>query len=227
MTITHEDVGILLFTLEAAAVATVLIFPLALVLAGGMRKLPSAVRPFAEAVLSLPLVLPPTAVGFLLLVILSRRGSVGALLERAGIEIVFTPAAVVIAAAVMAFPLMFRSFRVAIDAAEFRYFDIARTLGAGPVKAFVRVVLPLSWRGLLAGVVLAYCRAIGEFGATMLIAGNIPGRTQTIALGIFQRVESGHEEKAVILLLFAVAIALGAMAASEWLMRSHQRRVSR
>ncbi|HUO85483.1 MAG TPA: molybdate ABC transporter permease subunit [Thermoanaerobaculia bacterium] len=219
-----SDLPILLFTLKIGLFSTLLVFPLALALAAVIRFLPAGPRVAVEVFGSLPLVLPPTAVGLLLLEMLSRDTPAGAFILNRGIEVLFTPTAVVVATSVMSFPLMFRSFRVAIDSVDPRYYGVARTLGAGPAGAFFRVVLPLSWRGLAAGVLLGWTRAIGEFGATVMVAGNIPGRTQTLALAIYQRVQSGREETAIPLVLFAVILALIAVAGSEWLSWTQTRR---
>ena len=201
-----SDLGIVMFTVKMAAVSTVVIAPLALALAAWSWRA-GAKGIVLDAIGALPLVVPPTAVGFLLLEMLSRRAPLGRLLDRAGIDVLFTPKAVIIACGVMAFPLMFTAFRVAIETTERRYFDIARTLGASPSRAFARVTLPLAWRGLLSGVLLAFCRALGEFGATILIAGNIPGRTQTLALAIYDRVQGGHDPEAAVLVFYVIAIA--------------------
>src|SRR5258708_26849845 len=215
---------ILLFTLAVAAISTVCIAPVALALAawawrGGTKGV------VGDGLGGLPLVVPPTAVGFVLLEILSRRSAIGALLERIGVEILFTPKAVVLACAVMAFPLMFTAFRVAIETTDRRYFDVARTLGASPVRAFAQVTLPLAWRGLLSGVLLAFCRALGEFGATILIAGNIPGRTQTMALAIYDRVQNGNDHEAAVLVAAVVGIAWVLVSISSILIMQQRRRL--
>jgi molybdate transport system permease protein len=217
-----SDFGIVVFTLKVALISTVAIAPFALALAAWSWRASGVTRTIVDAVGTLPLVMPPTAVGYILLELLSRQHAIGRAIP---FDILFTPAAVVIACAVMSFPLMFNAFRTAIDDSNERYFDIARTLGASRIGAFVRVTLPLAWRGLAAGVVLAWCRAIGEFGATILIAGNIPGRTQTLALAIFDRVQSG--ESATTLLLYVVVIAFAAVVASELLSRAQRRRFAR
>jgi molybdate transport system permease protein len=214
---------ILLFTITIAAISTICIAPVALALAAwswraGTKGL------VVDAIAALPLVLPPTAIGFVMLEILSRRSPVGALLQRMGVEILFTPKAVVLACGVMSFPLMFTAFRVAIETSDRRYFDVARTLGASPVGAFLRVTLPLAWRGLLSGLLLAFCRALGEFGATILIAGNIPGRTQTLALAIYDRVQNGSDREAAILVLYVVAMAWVLVAISSVLIAQQRRR---
>jgi molybdate transport system ATP-binding protein len=144
-------------------------------------------------------VLPPTAVGLVLLEALGRRSPLGGWLASHGLEVVFTWKAVVLAMAVMSFPLLVRSARTAFEEVDPRLVGLARTLGCGPLAAFRRVTLPLAWRGLLAGVVLAFSRALGEFGATVMIAGNIPGRTQTLALAIFHDNQLGKDDRALVL----------------------------
>ena len=215
---------ILLFTLAVAAISTVCIAPVALALAAWSWRA-GAKGLVLDALAALPLVVPPTAVGFVLLEVLSRRSAVGALLERIGVEVLFTPKAVVLACAVMSFPLMFTAFRVAIETTDRRYFDVARTLGASPVRAFARVTLPLAWRGLLSGVLLAFCRALGEFGATILIAGNIPGRTQTMALAIYDRVQNGNDHEAAVLVALVVGIAWLLVSISSILIVKQRRRL--
>lgn len=218
---------VLFFTLRIAAVSTAVIFPIALILATVSRSLRARSRAILDSVCSLPLVLPPTAVGFLLLEILSRRGILSGIWQTVDVEILFTPVAVGIAAAVMSFPLMYRAFRTTLDGADFRYFDVARTLGDTPLRAFFRIVVPLSWQGILSGVLLSYCRALGEFGATILIAGNIPGRTQTLSLAIYQDVQSGQERDALVLVIYIVVLAFAAIALSEWLMQRHRAKLAR
>jgi molybdate transport system permease protein len=215
---------VLLFTLAVAAISTVCIAPVALALAAWSWRA-GAKGLVLDALAALPLVVPPTAVGFVLLEILSRRSAVGALLERIGVEVLFTPKAVILACAVMSFPLMFTAFRVAIETTDRRYFDVARTLGASPVRAFARVTLPLAWRGLLSGVLLAFCRALGEFGATILIAGNIPGRTQTMALAIYDRVQNGNDHEAAVLVAVVVGIAWVLVSISGILIMKQRRRL--
>jgi len=177
-----------------------------------------------ETVLSLPLVLPPTAVGLVLLELLGRRTPLGAFLARHGIDVVFTWKAVILAMAIMSFPLLVRSARTAFEEVDPRLTALARTLGCGPVSAFFRVTLPLAWRGILAGVVLAFSRALGEFGATVMVAGNIPGKTQTLALAIFHNNQIGRDDRALALAAVTVAIAFAALWATEWITRRHSRR---
>jgi molybdate transport system permease protein len=149
--------------------------------------------------------------------LLAKDAPIGRALEALGIEIAFTWRAAALAAAVMAFPLFVRSARTALEEIDPRLLGVARTLGDGPFRAFRRVALPLAWRGIVAGALLSFCRALGEFGATILIAGNIPGKTQTLALAIFQRAQSGHDDDALRLVVLTSFIALAAVWASELL----------
>jgi molybdate transport system permease protein len=177
-----------------------------------------------ETVLSLPLVLPPTAVGLVLLELLGRRTPLGAFLAGHGVEVVFTWKAVILAMAIMSFPLLVRSARTAFEEVDPRLTGLARTLGCGPMAAFLSVTLPLAWRGILAGVVLAFSRALGEFGATVMVAGNIPGKTQTLALAIFHNNQIGRDDRALVLAAVTVAIAFMALWATEWITRRRSRR---
>ena len=221
-----SEVGLLALSVKIAALSTIVIVLPALALAAWSWRRSGAFHTFVDALAMLPLILPPTAVGFVLLLLLGRRSMIGGMLERIGATILFTQTAAVIAAAVMSFPLMFVMFRAAIDGTDFRYFQIARTLGATPLRAFLRVTLPLAWRGVVAGVIVAFCRAIGEFGATAMIAGNIPGRTQTLALAIYQRVEAGRENDARILVIYVVLLALTSLIASEALISRERKRTA-
>jgi molybdate transport system permease protein len=148
-------------------------------------------RDLVEAAITLPLVLPPSVVGYGLLVLIGIHGPIGRLLAKYGYSLVFTWVAVAIAAAVVAFPLMYQSARGAFAGVNPNMEKAARTLGAGEVRIFFTITLPLAWPGVMSGLVLAFARALGEFGATLMVAGNIPGQTQTIPLAIYFAVESG------------------------------------
>jgi len=219
-----SDASILLLTLRVAAIATLLILPIGIFAAWRLSRRAGAGRTLAETLLSLPLVLPPTAVGLLLLELLSRSGPLGRLLDRLGIEILFTWKAVVLATAVMSFPLLVRPARTAFEEIEPRLLAMARSLGCGPIAVFRRVALPLAWRGVLSGTLLAFSRALGEFGATIMIAGNIPGRTQTMALAIFQRTHIGRDDAALRLVAITVVIAFTVVWTSEIVTRRRSRR---
>jgi molybdate transport system permease protein len=166
--------------------------------------------------------MPPVATGLILLELLGRRGVIGAQLHRLGIDVVFTWRAVVVAMSVMAFPLFVRSARVAFEQVSRRYEEIARTLGAGEPRVFLPITMPLAARGLAGGAVLAFARALGEFGATVLVAGNIPGQTSTISVSIYNLVQLGRDAQAMRLLGVSVLIAFAAVWTSEMLIRSRR-----
>ena len=199
------------FTIACAAGATLLILPPGVVLAWllARRKFPG--RGLVETFVSLPLVMPPVATGLILLMLLSRRGRVGAVLERLGIEVVFTWKAVVLAMAIMGLPLLVRTARAGFEQVNVRYERVAATLGAPPARIFLTISLPLAWPSVLAGAVLAFARALGEFGATIIVAGNIPGATRTLAVAIYGYAETGQDELALTLLLVSVVIAFAAL----------------
>lgn len=163
-------------------------------------------RDVLDGLFVLPLVLPPTVTGFGLLLLLGRNGPVGAVLDDwFGVRVVFTTAAAVIAAAVVSFPLMYGSAKAAFQSVDPRLEDAARTLGAGEARVFLAVTLPLSWPGLVQGITLSFARALGEFGATVMVAGNIPGETTTVPLAIFFLADAGEMRAAG-----AYALAIGA-----------------
>lgn len=214
-----EDFQIVLFTLKIATLSTLVILPPGVALGLALARYQGPGKGALETLLSLPLVLPPTAVGLVLLELLARRGVLGSQLAAHGIEIVFTWKAVLLATAVMSFPLLVRSARTAFEEVDPRLVGIARTLGCGPWRAFFRVTLPLAWRGVLAGIVLAFARALGEFGATVMVAGNIPGKTQTLALAIFHDNQIGQDAHALALTGVTVALAFVALWTTETITR--------
>lgn len=211
---------ILGLTLRTAALATVLIIPPGLAVAWLLARRQWRGKSLVETLVALPLVMPPVATGLLLLELLGRRGPVGGWLHRAlGVDIVFTWRAVVAAMMVMSFPLLVRAARVAFEEVSPRVEDIARTLGATETRVFTTITLPLASRGILGGMLLAFARAIGEFGATILVAGNIPGRTTTLSLAIYNFVQLGRDEDAYRLLGISVAIAFAAVWLTEAVLR--------
>lgn len=219
-----EALSVVVFTLEMAALGTLILIPPGIAVAYLLAHYRGPGRDLIETVLALPLVLPPTAVGMVLLEVFARRGLLGRALAAWGIEVVFTWKAVLLATSVMSFPLLVRSARAAFEDVDARLVGLARTLGASPMRAFFRVSLPLAWRGCLAGVVLAFCRALGEFGATIMIAGNIPGRTRTLALAIFHESQLGHDDRALVLAGITAALAFVALWSVELLARRREGR---
>jgi molybdate transport system permease protein len=184
-------------------------------------------RVLVDVLVHLPLVLPPVTVGYLLLVGLGRRSAAGTFLaETFGIELAFSTGAAVVASAVMGFPLMVRAVRLSFEHVDHGLEEVAHTLGAGPVKVFATVTLPLALPGVLTGATLAFARSLGEFGATIAFAGNIPGETRTVPLAVFsQMLSPGGEESAARLVLLSVALSMGALLASEMLARRTRRRM--
>nr|WP_312485421.1 molybdate ABC transporter permease subunit [Achromobacter ruhlandii] len=191
----------LLLTLKVAGWATLLAAVAGTAAAYGLSRWRWPGRDLLDAVLTLPLVLPPTVLGYYLLVLLGRRGVLGEKLAALGIELVFTWQGAVIAASVVAFPLVFKSARAAFENVDPQLESAARVLGVREAGVFFRVTLPLAARGILAGVLLAFARALGEFGATLMIAGNLPGRTQTLSVAIYEAVQAGDDATANFLVL--------------------------
>src|SRR5690348_10085704 len=173
-------------------------------------------RAWIDGVLTLPLVLPPTVVGFFLLLTFGRRSFTGQVLEKIGVTIVFSWPATVIAATVVAFPLMYRTSLGALEQVNPTLLQAARTLGASEWAIFRRVQLPLAAPGVLAGTVLAFARAMGEFGATLMLAGNIPGRTQTMPIAIFSAAESGDMRGALLWVGLIVVLSLAMIRLLHW-----------
>ena len=221
---TAEAWQIVWFTCWVSGLSTLIIIPIGLLVAWSLARHEWPGKSLVETILSLPLVMPPVATGLLLLHVVGRRGPIGAFFyERLNLDIAFTWRAVVLAMAVMSLPLLVRSARVAFEGVNPRFEQIARTLGATNARVFFTITLPLARRGIVAGVILAFARALGEFGATIMVAGNIPGRTSTLSLAIFQHVQLGEDREALRLLGMAVVLAFVAVWTSEWILRRNPR----
>jgi molybdate transport system permease protein len=217
---TPEDWHLVGFTLGMAALSTAVLIPPGLWLAWLLARRNWPGKTWVETVVALPLILPPVATGLILLKLFSRRSWLGAFLwETFGLSVVFTWRGVVVALALMSLPLFVRSARVAFAGVNRRHEQIAASLGATPTRVFWTVSVPLARRGLLAGVLLAFARALGEFGATVVLAGNIPDRTQTLALAIYQSVQMGDDDHAFRLLMISLILAFVLAGTSEWLSR--------
>ncbi|MBO5552145.1 MAG: molybdate ABC transporter permease subunit [Lachnospiraceae bacterium] len=207
------DLSPLLITFKvsfaAAFFATVTAIPAAGAVTGLKRG-----RSVADALLSLPLVLPPTVVGFFLLILFGKNTAVGRMLEGLGIRVIFTAKGAAIASAVVAFPIIYRTARAAFEQLDSDLIDVARLIGYDKGRLLVKVFIPLSFHELASGVIIAFARAVGEFGATIMVAGNIPGRTRTMSIAVYTAMQSGNRELAyawtavILCLSFAVLIAL-------------------
>jgi molybdate transport system permease protein len=195
-------------SLETSVVATLVTLVAGLAAAAWRQRRTGPAMALVDGVCLLPLVLPPTVVGFFLLLLFGRNGPLGKLLLKLGATVVFSWPATVIAASVVAFPLMYLTARAALEQVDSRFLEAARTLGASEWRVFSAVALPLAWPGVLAGTILSFARALGEFGATLMLAGNIPGKTATIPIAIYFAVEADDVQRAVAWCLADVAISL-------------------
>lgn len=198
----------------ATAITTVLGVAAGFVLARG--RFPG--RNVLDTLLTLPMVLPPTVLGYYLLVLLGRRSPVGAwLFDVFGINLIFTWQGAVIAAATVAFPLVFKPARAAFESVDGQLEQAARVLGISNIAVFFRVTLPLAWRGILAGVLLAFARALGEFGATLMVAGSIPGKTQTLSVAVYEAVQAGQDDLANMLVYIISAVCVAVLLTAGYL----------
>jgi molybdate transport system permease protein len=223
---TVEDWQIVWFTAWVAALSTVIILPVGLATAWLLARHRWPGKSLVETVVSLPLVMPPVAAGLILLKLLGRRGAVGGYLhDHWNLDIVFTWRGVLIALGVMSFPLLVRSTRIAFEEVNPRLEQIARTLGASNARVFCTVTLPLALNGIVGGMLLAFARALGEFGATIMVAGYLPGKTATLSLAIYHSVQLREDDRAFRLLGMSVVLAFAAVWGSEWLMRRRRQRV--
>jgi molybdate transport system permease protein len=221
--VTTGALDALALSLQVALGATLAILPPGIALGWLLARREVRGKALVETLTALPLVLPPTAVGYLLLRLLARDGPLGERTLGVDLDLLFTWKGAVLASAVMSFPLVVRTARVAFEEVDPRLEAMARTLGLGPFATFVEVTLPLARRGLAAAAVLGYARALGEFGATILVAGNIPGRTQTLALAIFSDMQLGRDDDAMKLVGITVVLAFAALWITEALVRRPRR----
>ncbi|MBS0444996.1 MAG: molybdate ABC transporter permease subunit [Proteobacteria bacterium] len=196
-------------SLKVALWATLIAAVLGIAVGYALSRRPFIGRELLDSVLLLPMVLPPTVLGYYLLVVIGRRGVIGGWLDRTlGIHLIFTWQGAVIAASVVAFPFVCKSARAAFEGVDPQMEQAARVLGVSETGIFFRVTLPLAWRGILAGVLLAFARALGEFGATLMVAGSIPGRTQTLSIAVYEAVQAGQDDIANLLVLITSATCI-------------------
>ena len=223
MIFSFETWQITLFSISVGLASTLLILPFGISLAWLFARKEWPLKSVLETIVLLPLVMPPVSTGLILLKIFGRRSPLGQWLYERGIEIVFNWKGVLIAMSVMSFPLLVRSVRTSFAEVNPRLEQIAATLGASPLRIFFVITMPLAYKGIVAGALLAFSRALGEFGATILLAGNIPGQTQTLSLAIYNYVQLGKDSEAYTLLGITVALAFLFVWCSEWLLRSGKR----
>jgi molybdate transport system permease protein len=216
---TFEEWQIIWFTAWVAALSTIVILPFGLAAAWLLARHDWPGKTLFETIITLPLVMPPVATGLILLTCFGNSGIGGFIHKYLGFRIIFTWRAVLLALAVMSFPLLVRSTRVAFEGVNPRLEQIARTLGASNFRVFFTISVPLALRGIVSGMLLAFARALGEFGATVMVAGNITGKTTTISLAIFESVQDFQDTEAYRLLGVSVVLAFIAVWAGEWVIR--------
>ncbi|MBS0969566.1 molybdate ABC transporter permease subunit [Chimaeribacter arupi] len=216
-----------LLSLQVAGVAVLCSLPFGILMAWVLVRCRFPGKALLDSLIHLPLVLPPVVIGYLLLIGLGRRGLIGGwLYDTFGISFSFSWRGAALASAVVAFPLMVRAIRLALEAIDLRLEQAARTLGASPWRVFFTLTLPLSLPGIIVGAVLAFARSLGEFGATITFVSNIPGETRTLPLAMYTLIETpGAEAAAARLCVIAIVLSLGALLLSEWLARWSQRRL--
>jgi len=217
--LTDYEWAALLLSLKVAGYATLWLLPIGILLAWLLARSSFVGKGLIDSLVHLPLVLPPVVIGYLLLISMGRKGWLGQWLYQVfGISFSFSWRGAVLACMVIALPLMVRSIRLSLESVDRKLEQAARTLGASPVRVFFTITLPLTLPGILTGVMLAFARSLGEFGATISFVSNIPGETQTIPLAMFTFLETpGSEMQAARLCVISIAIALGSLFASEWL----------
>ena len=214
-----NDWQALALTLKVSTLATLFALIFGVGLAWVFAHCRFAGRTILDAVLTLPMVLPPTVLGYYLLVLFGRRGALGPWLEDTfGLQLVFTWKGAVVAATVVAFPLIFKSARAAFESVENNLENAARSLGSHEVAIFFRISLPLAARGIIAGMLLAFARAMGEFGATLMLAGNLPGRTQTLSMAVYDAVQAGESARANLLIILVSIVCVTILALSGYLL---------
>ncbi len=220
--------GIVILSLKVAFLAVLVALPLAIVMGKILAGPAFLGRSLLSAIVHLPLVLPPVVTGYALLIVFGRRGWIGSVLDDWGLGFTFSWVGAALAAGLMAFPLIVRPIRLAFETQSSDLNDMAKTLGAGSFKLFFKVALPLAWPGIIAGAVLGFAKALGEFGATITFVSNIPGETQTLSLAIYTLLQSPRGDGAA-LTLIAISIVLSfvAILASEWMTTSAQNRMER
>ena len=207
-----SDLSPLWISIKTAIISTIIVFFLGIAAAWFMCGYKGKAKGILDAILTLPLVLPPTVVGYILLIIIGKNSPIGKALSGMGINIIFTWWATVLAATIVAFPLMYRTSIGAFSQIDINMLNAARTLGLSEWKLFWKVAVPLAWPGVVAATMLGFARALGEFGATLMVAGSIPGKTETIPIAIYFAVESGENNTAIKWVLLIFVISLVAMA---------------
>ncbi|MBF7811257.1 molybdate ABC transporter permease subunit [Clostridium beijerinckii] len=204
----NMDFSPLWISIKTATLSTVITFFLGIIVSYWMSNFKGKSKGIIDGLFTLPLILPPTVVGFFLLLICGKNGPIGKLLDLFNTSLIFSWSATVIAAIVVSFPMMYRTTRSAFEQIDINILSAARTLGLSEFKIFYKIAIPLAMPGIIGGLVLSFARAMGEFGATLMLAGNIPGKTQTMPLAIFFAAEGGDMQKAILWVIIIVTLSL-------------------
>lgn len=210
-------------SLRVAGMATLFSFVAATLMAWLLARKKGPLPALLDALCTLPLVLPPTVLGYYLILLVGRRGLLGQWLADVGVNLIFSWQGAVVAATVVVFPLIYKSARAALEQVDPHLENAARTLGSSEWRVFVSVSLPLAWKGIFAGLMLAFARGMGEFGATLMIAGNIPGKTQTLALAIYDAFQAGNDLQATWLVIITSLACVSLLMAAELLLKVKRR----
>ena len=212
MRITPAEVAALSLSIKVALLSLVITFPLGLLVGWLLAKRAFPGKALLNTLVMCPLVLPPIVSGYLLLILLGRQGIIGGFIHQVfGIEIVFSEVAVVIAVSIISFPLLVRGIMTGMESVPVELENAARTLGASPIKVFWTITVPMAYRGIIGGTILGFSKSLGEFGATIMVAGNIPGKTQTMALAIFSAVHLGEDVSVYRLVFISTVVAFVAL----------------
>lgn len=209
----------LFISLKVAGTATAVSAFFAIMTAWMLSRRSGPMPAILDSLCSLPLVLPPTVLGYYLILLVGRRGLIGPWLHELGINLIFSWQGAVAAAVVVVFPLIYKSSRAAMEQVDHHYEEAAATLGASKLRILLSVTMPLAWKGILAGIVLAFARGMGEFGATLMVAGNIPGKTQTLALAIYSAFQAGDDARALLIVLVTSLLCCIALIGAELIFR--------
>ena len=214
----------LMLSLRVAGLATLFSLLASTLLARLLARRHGPLPSLIDSACTLPLVLPPTVLGYYLIMLVGRRGVFGQWLHEIGMDLIFSWQGAVTAATIVVFPLIYKSVRAALEQVDEHLENAARTLGASEWRIFIGISLPLAWKGIFAGIMLAFARGMGEFGATLMIAGNIPGKTQTLSLAIYAAFQAGDDERAVRLVIITSVVCMSLLMAAEMLVHLRRRR---
>ena len=218
------DISPLIISIKTSLVATLITFILGIVISYKIFWYKGRYESLIDTILTLPLVLPPTVVGFFILITIGKNGPVGMILKTIDVNLIFTWTATVISAVIVSFPIMYRSLKSSFEQIDNNMIFAAKTLGLSEKEIFMKIMLPISYPGIIGAVILSFARAIGEFGATLMIAGNIPGKTQTMPIAIFFAVESGDMNKAMIWVMIIIGISAIVITISNFISKSRDKK---